>query len=85
MGHDYFQSVLNRKWPSSYTMELVVLNSWNEAGCPESFDMTRALHAVLTALVYHKTFQVIFHRQMKYTANMLRRRFVNLIIIFIIL
>ncbi|WAR07650.1 OAS1-like protein [Mya arenaria] len=42
------QSVKNRKWPSSYTLELVILHAWNQAGKPESFNMAHALHAVLT-------------------------------------
>ncbi|XP_053394162.1 uncharacterized protein LOC123525092 [Mercenaria mercenaria] len=62
-------------WPSSYALELVVMNAWTEANEPVSFDMTtRALHAILTSLVNHRQFKIILRRQMKYNMTMLRSR-----------
>lgn len=61
-------------WPSSYALELVVLNAWTEANEPVGFDMTRALHAVLTSLVNHREFKVVLRRQMKYSNDMIRSR-----------
>lgn len=46
--------------PTSYVLELVTLNAWMRAGKPEAFNMTRALHAVLTSLVNHLRFRVVF-------------------------
>ena len=41
-------------------MELVTLAAWRNAGKHDNFDMTRALHAVLTSLVEHRDFRVEF-------------------------
>lgn len=46
--------------PTSYVLELVIINAWCRAGRPYSFDMKRAAHAVLTSLTRHKSFRVIF-------------------------
>ncbi|XP_045160340.2 2'-5'-oligoadenylate synthase 1-like [Mercenaria mercenaria] len=61
-------------WPSSYALELVVLNAWTEANEPVSFDMTRALHAVLTSLVNHRQLKIILRRQMKYGTSLVHSR-----------
>ncbi|XP_052807888.1 2'-5'-oligoadenylate synthase 1-like [Mya arenaria] len=68
------KSVKNRKWPSSYTLELVILHAWNQAGKPESFNMAHALHAVLTLLVEHQQLKATFPDQMKYSSRLLRIR-----------
>ncbi|XP_053391606.1 2'-5'-oligoadenylate synthase 1A-like [Mercenaria mercenaria] len=54
------------KLPTSYVFELVVLNAWVDAGQPESFNMTRALHAVLNTVVNHRHFKVTFDRSLAY-------------------
>lgn len=46
--------------PTSYVLELVVLNAWISAGQPERFDMVRAVHAVLITLENHHQFKVVF-------------------------
>lgn len=61
-------------WPSSYALELVVINAWSEAKGPTSFDMARALHAVLTSLVNHRQIKAVLYQQMKYSEVMLKSR-----------
>lgn len=59
-------------WPSSYALELVVINAWTEAKEPTNFHTVRALHAVLTSLVYHRNFKVLLYGQMKYSEDRLK-------------
>ncbi|XP_053391605.1 2'-5'-oligoadenylate synthase 1A-like [Mercenaria mercenaria] len=61
-------------WPSSYVLELVILNAWTEANAPVSFDMTRALHAILTSLVNHRQFKIILRRQIRYNMTLIQAR-----------
>jgi hypothetical protein len=61
-------------WPSSYALELVVINAWNEAGNPEDLEMTKILHAVLTSLVNHKNFRIVLKRQMEYSMDIVQIR-----------
>jgi hypothetical protein len=58
------------KWPSSYALELVVIGAWNDAGSPNKFETTKALHAVLKSLVNHNYFQIVLQRHMKYSMDM---------------
>ncbi|KAH3771832.1 2'-5'-oligoadenylate synthase 1-like [Dreissena polymorpha] len=70
---DVKKGVYVEHWPNSFTMELVVIHAWNNAGSPStSFSMIRALHAVLTSLVNHRQFNVTFPSQMKYSPTRLK-------------
>ncbi|KAL4228409.1 2'-5'-oligoadenylate synthetase [Mactra antiquata] len=62
----------NTAWPNSYCLELIVLNCWIQAGQPYSFDMTRALHSVLTSLVNHNYLAILLPQYRKYEAGMER-------------
>jgi hypothetical protein len=61
-------------WPSSYALELVVIGAWNDAGNPDKFEMTQALHAVLTSLVNRRNLKIVLKKQMKYSMDMVHIR-----------
>lgn len=63
------------KWPNSYTMELIALQAWIKAGKPKMFDTTRALHAILTALIDHRNFKIIFYDRLKYSRSYINPRY----------
>lgn len=60
-------------WPTSYPFELVIISAWNDVGNPENFDMAKALHAVLTSLINHKSFKIMLEKQMKYSSSLARK------------
>ncbi|XP_053394158.1 2'-5'-oligoadenylate synthase 2-like [Mercenaria mercenaria] len=53
-------------WPSSYALELVVINIWNEAGNPDNFDTEKLLHDLLISLINHRRFKILLKKQMAY-------------------
>jgi hypothetical protein len=61
-------------WPNSYTFELVIISAWNDVGNPENFDMAKALYAVLTSLINHRSFKIMLEKQMKYSSSLARNR-----------
>ena len=49
----------NARWPTSYVIEIVTMDAWCRAGKPSSFDMRKALYAVLVAIDDHRQFKII--------------------------
>ena len=47
------------RWPTSYVMEIVVMDAWCKAGKPSSFDLRKALLAVLRSIENHHQFRII--------------------------
>ncbi|WAR27461.1 OAS2-like protein, partial [Mya arenaria] len=60
--------VLSRT-PTSYVYEIIILDRWVKADKPKLFDMRRAAHDVLTALVHHKDLQVLTAGLAKYSKD----------------
>lgn len=62
------------RWPTSYVMEIVTLDSWSRAGSPNSFDMRKALYAVLRSVANHHHFQITLEdRLLNYNRSMIER------------
>lgn len=51
------------RWPTSYVIEIITMHVWCEAGKPSSFDMRKALYAVLRAIENHCEFKIILQDQ----------------------
>ena len=47
------------RWPTSYGMEIVTIDAWCRVGSPSSFDMRKALYAVLGSIENHRQFRII--------------------------
>ena len=47
------------RWPTSYVMEIVTMDAWCKAGKPSSFDLRKALCAVLMSIENHRQFKII--------------------------
>nr|XP_022293878.1 2'-5'-oligoadenylate synthase 1A-like isoform X2 [Crassostrea virginica] len=48
----------DRKLPSSYLLELIVINEWKRAGSPQNFDLRKGFYQVLTAITNYRTMRL---------------------------
>lgn len=57
--------------PTSYPLELITIDRWEEAGSPDSFDMRKGFKAVLQQLVDYRSIYVIWYHN--YTREFAQR------------
>ncbi|WAR27463.1 OAS3-like protein [Mya arenaria] len=58
--------MLLSRCPTSYLYEVIIMDRWVKTGRPDSFDMTRAAHDVLTSLKNNRDFKILTTELAKY-------------------
>ena len=48
----------DQRLPSSFLLELIVINEWKRAGSPQDFDLRKGFYHVLTAITNYRTMRL---------------------------
>ena len=64
---NFFQeSTSYQRLPSSFLLELIVINEWKRAGSPEDFDLRKGFYQVLSSITHYRTMRLAYTQHYKF-------------------
>ncbi|XP_078322331.1 2'-5'-oligoadenylate synthase 1A-like isoform X2 [Crassostrea virginica] len=63
---NFEESTSYQRLPSSFLLELIVINEWKRAGSPEDFDLRKGFYQVLSSITHYRTMRLAYTQHYKF-------------------